>query len=99
MTRDGRQNDTPPLTGKNISLQVLILTCFAPRRTTFSIDVNMMPFMPTKIQQKAWTTHVISAQNVSRTVSTIQTFVKCAPNDYKTLKEMVLVLEKVVTFG
>ena len=34
MTRDGRQNDTPLLLGKSISLQVLIPTCFAPRITT-----------------------------------------------------------------
>ena len=40
MTRDGRQNDTPLLLGKIISLHVLIPTCFAPRWTTDAFYKN-----------------------------------------------------------
>ena len=49
MTRDGRQNDTPLLLGKIISLQVLIPTCFAPDGplpALVSTPLSQLPTMP-----------------------------------------------------
>ena len=73
MTRDGRQNDTPLLLGKIISLQVLIPTCFAPRITT----ATMKPFTAENFDKgnKPTTTLATNAPLVSNTGLMIS--VKC----------------------